>query len=439
MNEVLLGVALVFVIMFLVMFLGVPIGWSMLVGGLVGFACMGIFNRGLYLTSYTAWSLSTSESLICIPLYLLMGNFLLLSGMTSKLFEFAMSILSRFKVKGGLAMATVVACAFFGAVSGSIAAAISAMGPVVMPEAEKYKYNKNFLAGTLATAGALASLIPPSLNLIMFGILTETSIAKLFAAGIVPGILLSIIYCIAVYFMVKRNPALAPTILAPMSWRQTGRTALANTPIVIIILLVLGGIYLGWFTPTESAGVGAGAVLVVALSMRKLKMKEFVNSFLDVGRIFGMIFVLLLGAFVVSGYLSTTQSISAVAQVIAGFDLNKYTFLLLVWILYFILGCPISSLCILVLTIPVFFPISVELGVDPLVFGIFCNLAAEVAEVSPPIGLNIFTMQGIANDPEVTTVGMFNNIWFFIIGVHVLVILLVLFPEIATWLPSTMN
>jgi C4-dicarboxylate transporter DctM subunit len=438
-NEIILCLILSFSVLFLLMFLGVPIGWSMMLGGFVGFACAGMFSRGLYLASYTAWSVSTMQSLVCIPLYLIMGQFLFLSGMTSRLFEMAMSLLSRLKLKGGLAMAVVIACAFFGAVSGSIAAAISAFGPVVMPEAVKYKYDKNFLATILATAGSLASLIPPSLNLIMYGILTETSIAKLFVAGIIPGIFLTLIYCFTVYIMVKRNPSLARTTLSPMSWRQTGRLTLSNFPILIVVLLVLGGIYLGWFTPTESAGVGAAAVLILALAARRLKLSQIIESFLGAGRTLGMILVLLIGAFTMAGFVTVSQCIPVVTQFIVDLGLSHYTFLLAIWILYFIMGCTIISAGMMVLTLPILFPIVVAMDIDPIWFGIFCNLAAEVAQVTPPVGLNIFTMQGVANDPEVTTVGMFRLIWPLVVGAHVCVILITLFPQICLWLPGTMK
>ena len=439
MTGAVIGLVVCFLVMFLLMFLGVPIGWSMMVGGLAGFACTGMLDRGLYLSSLTAWSVSTNQSLICIPLYLLMGEFLFLSGMTSKLFELAMSLLGKLKLQGGLAMAVVIACALFGAVSGSIAAAITAFGPVVMPEAVKYKYNKNFLAAVLANAGSLATLIPPSLNLIMFGILTETSIAKLFVAGIIPGCILSVIYCATIYFQVRRNPALAPTSLSPMSWRRTGQLAIGNIPVLIVVLLVLGGIYLGWFTPTESAGVGAAAVLVLALLGRKLKIKQIKDSFLTSGRVFGMILVLLIGAFIVSRFVSVSQTVPMVAQFIVDLGLSPYALLLVIWILYFILGCLILSVAMLVLTLPIFFPIVVGMGIDPLLFGIFSTVAVEVALVTPPVGLNIFTMQGVANDPEVTTTGMFKQVWPSILGAHVLVILIMLFPQICLWLPSTMD
>ena len=439
MTEAIVCLLVCFLIMFLLMFLGVPIGWSMMLGGLAGFACSGMLDKGLYLSSLTAWSVSTTQSLICIPLYLLMGEFLFLSGMTSKLFELAVSLLGRLKLKGGLAMAVVVACALFGAVSGSIAAAITAFGPVVMPEAVKYKYNKNFLAAVLANAGSLATLIPPSLNLIMFGILTETSIAKLFVAGFIPGCLLALIYCATIYIQVKRNPALAPMTLLPMSWRQTGRLATSNISVLIVVLLVLGGIYLGWFTPTESAGVGAGAVLILALFAKKLKLNQIIHSFLSSGRIFGMILVLLIGAFIVSRFVSVSQTVPVVAQFIVDLGLDKYTLLLVIWILYFIMGCLILSVAMLVLTLPIFFPIVVSMGVDPLWFGIFSTIAIEVAMVTPPVGLNIFTMQGVVNDREVTTTGMFMQVWPSIAGAHVLVILITIFPQICLWLPGTMQ
>ena len=443
MNEVFLNAGLVFSVMFFLMFfLGVPIGWSMMLGALAGFAFSGALSRGLYMASYTAWSQSTSESLICIPLYLLMGQFLFLSGMTGKLFEFAMTLLGWFRLRTGLAMAVVVANAVFGAVSGSIAAAISAFGPVVMPEAAKYKYDKNFMAAVLAAAGSLASLIPPSLNQILFGVLTETSIAKLFAAGVIPGILLVLLNAVAIADMVRRNPTLAPPaakVLPSVSWRHTMRLALDNVPVIVVIILVLGGIYVGWFTPTESAGVGAGLVLILAVFMRKLTMKNFIASFLDAGRTFGMILILLIGAYTVTGFISFSQTITPIAQFIIDLGLNRYTFLIAIWILYLIMGCFIAGYGIIVLTIPLFFPIAVNLGVDPLWFGIFCNLAVEVGALTPPVGINVFTMQGVANDPEVTTTGTFRLVWPFILAVHVLVVLMILFPQICLWLPGTMN
>jgi C4-dicarboxylate transporter DctM subunit len=442
MNELVLSLGLVFLIMFLLMLLGVPLGWSMMLGGLAGFASTGMLSRGLYMASYTAWSQSTSESLICIPLYLLMGQFLFLSGMTSKLFELAMSLLGWLKLRAGLAMAVVVANAFFGAVSGSIAAAISAFGPVVMPEADKYRYDKNFIGASLAAAGSLASLIPPSLGQILYGVLTETSIAKLFIAGLIPGILLTLLNSATIYAMARRNPALAPTsatVLSAMRWRETARLTLNNSPVASVILVVLGGIYVGWFTPTESAGIGAGMVLILALLMRKLTMEHFMASFLGAGRTYGMILVLLIGAYLVTGFISFSQTIPLVAKFMIGLGLNRYTFLLAIWILYLIMGCFISGYGIIVLAIPLFFPIAVDLGIDPIWFGIFTNLGVEVSALTPPIGINVFTMQGVANDPEVTTAGMFRLVWPFIVAVHILGIFMFLFPQICLWLPSTMN
>ena len=439
MTEAIFGLCLCFIIMFLLMFLGAPIGWSMMLGGLVGFAALGFLDRGLYASNLTAWSVGTSQSLICIPLYLLMGEFLFLSGMTSKLFELAVSLLGRIKLKGGLAMAVVMACAVFGALSGSIAAAIAAFGPVVMPEAEKYNYDKNFIAAILANAGSLAMLIPPSLNLIMYGILTETSIAKLFVASVFPGIILAVLYCATIYIQVSLNPDLAPTTLFPISMKQTGKLALSNIPVVIVVALVLGGIYLGWFTPTESAGVGAAAVLVLAVIGRKLTIRQVVDSFLSAGRVYGMILVLLIGAFIISRFVSVSQTVPVVVKAIGDLGLSKYAFLIVIWILYFVMGCLIISVAMLVLTLPILFPITVNMGIDPLWFGIFSTIAIEVALVTPPVGLNIFTMQGVVNDPKVTASGMFIKVWPSIVSAHVLVIILAIFPEICLWLPSTME
>lgn len=439
MSTIILCLILSFLVMFLLMFLGVPVGWSMMGGGIFGFAFAGVLQKGLYLTSYTAWSVSTTESLICIPLYLLMGHLLFLSGLTSKIFEMAMSLFAKLRLKGALAMAVVMANALFGAVSGSIAAAISTMTPVAMPEASRYGYNKNFMGATLAMAGSLASLIPPSLNLIMYGILTQTSIAKLFIAGIVPGIILSAIYIGTIYFQVSKNPALAPMAIESPSWGRIIQLGISNIPVFVVMFLIIGGIYLGWFTPTESAGVGAATVLVMAAIMGKLKLNQILTAFLSASRTLGMILVLLIGAFVAAGFLSVTQTVPAVTKFIVDLQLNKYVFLLVIWILYFIMGCFIITGAMMVLTLPIVFPIVVSLGIDPIWFGIFCNLAVEVAEVTPPVGLNVYTTQGVADDPEVTAGGMFRHVWLFVGAVHVLVFAMTVFPEICLWLPGKMG
>jgi C4-dicarboxylate transporter, DctM subunit len=434
-----LAVILAFAVLLLLMGLGIPVGWTMLLSGLVGFLTLGNLDRGLYLASYTAWSVSTMESLICIPLYLVMGQMLFVSGMTGKLFELAMDVLGRFKIKGGLNMAVVVACGIFGAVSGSVSAAISTFGPVVMPEAVKYKYSKNFVATNLAFSGSLASMIPPSLNLIMYGFLTETSIADLFMAGLFPGIGLVLVNCVVIYMMIMRNPSLAQTDPSSGSWKQTGGLLVSNFPVLVVIAIILGGIYLGWFTPTESAGVGAALVLIFAFGARKLGFSGLVDSFSVAGRTYGMILVLLIGAYALTGFITVSQIVTVITQSIVNLGLSKYAFLAAVWVLYFVLGCGLGSFVMIVFTLPILFPMVVALGIDPIWFGIFCNLAVEIAVVTPPVALNVYTMQGVANDPEVTSAAMFRMVWPFIIASCLFLILLVLFPGICLWLPSTMH
>ncbi|HHT47198.1 MAG TPA: TRAP transporter large permease [Firmicutes bacterium] len=440
MDPVALSLIVSFAVLFLLLFSGVPISWSMLLAGLIGFAGIGLLDRGFNLATFTTWSLATRESLICIPLYLLMGNLLFKTGMTSKLFDLAVNIFTRLRLKGGLAMAVVLACGVFGAVSGSIAAAISTFGPVIIPEAQRHKYNKNFLASTLAISGGLAYLIPPSLNLILFGIITEVSIADLFMASLVPGIILIVVFCAIIYLMVQIRPLLGspPGMNQNISWQQTGKLVLDNIPIVIVIFIILGGIYLGWFTPTESSAAGVVAVLVLAIIGKNLEKDTLFTSIYGSARVFGMIFTLLIGAFTMAGFVSLSQAVAASGEYIKGLGLGAYAYLGAVFILYLILGCAIGSTGIMVLSLPILFPIAMELGIDPLMFGVFCCLSVAIAEVTPPMALNIYTMKGVANDPEVTTMGMFGLVWPFIIGISLVTLLIVLYPQTCTWLPGSM-
>lgn len=439
MDIVTISIIVAFAILFVLLFSGIPIAWSMLLAAIGGFAILGQVGKGLNLAAFTGWSLATRESLICIPLYLLMGNLLYTTGMIGKLFDFAMAIFSKLKLKGGLAMAVVLASGIFGAVSGSIAAAISTFGPVVVGEAEKNHYNKNFLASVLAMSGSMAALIPPSLNLILFGIITEVSIAKLFMAGIIPGVLLMVLYCITIYVIVSVKPTLGASQIKSVSYREIGSLSLNNFPVMVIIFIVLGGIYLGWFTPTESSAAGVVAVALLAVILRRLNVRESLNSITRSAVVFGMILILLTGAFTLAGFVSLSQSIALASHYIAEMGLGAYGFLAMVFVLFLIIGCAIGSAGIMVLSLPILFPIAMSLDIDPIMFGIFCNVSVAIAEVTPPVALNIYLMQGVARDPEITSVGMMKLVWPYLIAAAFITLLIVIFPQLCTWLPNTMS
>lgn len=422
------------ILMLFLIAIGVPIAFSLVAVGAAGMFCVTGIGPTLAQISMIAWDKGSSFVILCVPLYILMGQLVFHTGIATDLYDFVQKWLGR--LPGGLAIASVFACAGFGAVTGSSLAAVATMGAIVMPEMKKYKYSDRLATGVLSASGTLGILIPPSIIFVFYGIMTDTSIAALFIAGIVPGIITAVLYSMNVYIRCLINPQIGPVGPA-YSWKERVFSLKKVTPVVIIFLVVIGGIYGGVFSPTEASGIGVTGVLLVTIIMGRLTWEKFKQSLLDTGVTSAMIFAILIGGYLFSRFLALTEVTTNLINYIQGLQLDNYLFMLCVMLFFALLGCVLDVFGMLILTLPFLFPIVLQLGYDPVWFGVFAVIMAEIALVTPPIGVNVFIMKNLA--PEVAIEDIFKGIMPFLICDFLLVVLLIFFPQIALWLPSTLR
>jgi len=414
--------------------LGMPVGFVMGAIGLMGMVYILGPKSGIAILRTTPYSTVASWTMTAIPLFVLMGEFAFYSGLGHELYRTGYKWLAR--LPGGLAMASVVSCAGFAAVSGSGIATAATLGAVALPEMKKYKYDDALATGSIAAGGTMGILIPPSIVLIIYGLLTEQSISLLFAAGILPGILEAVFYIITIYILCKRNPLLGPP--GPSTTLKEKLFSLKDSwEILFLFALVMGGLYGGVFTPTEAAGVGAFLALVFGLARRRLTPKKFKESLIESGKITSMVFVILIGAMIFGYMLSITRLPHAMASYATTAPLDRYVILIMILVVYLIFGCFLSSLAMIVLTIPVFFPVIVALKFDPIWFGILVTRLAEIGAITPPYGINVFVIKGVAKDVPITTI--YRGVFPFIITDLVHVALLICVPQISLFLPSLMQ
>jgi len=425
-----IGICVLFGLLALRMYIGL----AMLVIGFLGYCIMMGIPAGLGLLNIVPYSVGSSYTLSVIPLFVLMGQFAMISGISSDLYKSVNSWFGSFP--GGLSMASVVGCAGFSAVSGSSLATSATMGSVAIPEMKKYGYSPKLATGCVAAGGTLGILIPPSLGFIIYGILTEQSIGKLFMAGILPGVLLCFFFMLTIYIQCKLNPTIGP---------PAERVSLKNRIIslkgiwglLFLFLLIMGGIYLGVFTPTEAAGIGAFGSFLIALLKRKLTVKSIAESALETGKTTGMIFLIIIGAEFFTKFLGVTMLPMKLAAYISGLALNKYTILACIIVVYIILGCVMDTIAIMILTTPIFFPIIMSLGFDPIWYGVIMVVVLEIGLITPPVGLNVFVIRGVSGNVHVSTI--FRGILPFIGACMVALFLLIVFPEIALYIPNLMR
>jgi len=333
-------------------------------------------------------------------------------------------------------MATVGACAGFAAVSGSSLATAATMGTVALPEMKRYKYDPALATGCIAAGGTIGILIPPSVIMIIYAILTEQSIGKLFLAGFIPGVLEALFYMGVIYIICKRNPSLGPP--GPRTNFMEKIVALKGTWIVILLfVLVIGGIYLGVFSPTEAAGVGACGALIFALGRRRLNWQNFRASLVETVKTTAMIFVIMLGAMILGYFLAVTRLPFELATFIGGLQVNPYIVMVLILFLYLLLGCVMDALAMILLTVPIFFPLAMALGFDPIWFGIIIVRVVEMAAITPPVGLNVFVIKGVAKDVPLYTI--FRGIIPFLMADVCHVALLIAVPQVVLFLPGFMK
>lgn len=419
--------------MLAMLFMGIPIAFSMAIVGIIGTAIIAGFSQTLTQITLIAWDKGTDFIIVCIPLFIFMGQLVSTTGIAADLYECLQRWLGR--LPGGLAIASVAACGAFGAVTGSSVACVATMGTIVYPEMKKYKYDVKLASGCLAASGTLGILIPPSLSFAFIGILTDTSIGALFIAGIVPGIITICVFSIIILFWSIIKPKVAPR--GPtFSWKERLVSLKGVLPIIVIFVLVIGTLYGGVCTATEAAGIGCTAVVLVALFMRKLTWQNLRKALWDTGVTSAFIFAIIIGGYLLARFLVVTNISDLIVQTVTAMHMSKYTFILFLIILYTILGAILDVFGMAILTIPFVFPITTVLGIDPIWFGVFLVIMTEVALITPPVGVNVFVMRTIATDVPMGQI--FMGVMPFLVGEFVVIALLIAFPHIATWLPGLM-
>ncbi len=437
MQEALIGFAALLVLILL----RVPIAFAMGLVGTIGFGIMVNWQAALAMIASVTYETGLAYSLSVVPLFILMGNFVTRAGLSDELYSAANAFLGH--RRGGLAMATVVACGGFSAVCGSSLATAATMARVAMPPMRSYGYSDGLAAGSIAAGGTLGILIPPSVILVIYGIMTEQDIGKLFMAGILPGLLGVLLYLAAVQVTIWRNPESGPPG-ERVGWRDRIRALSGVWGVLVLFLIVMGGIYGGIFTPTEAAGIGASGAFLFALARRKLTVASTYEILIQSVKTTAMIFSILIGALMFSNFVNIVDMPGAITSFVTNAQLSPMLVMLFIILIYVILGCILESLSMILLTVPVFYPLISEMtfpGVPPemilIWFGIIVVVVTEISLITPPVGLNVFVLRGVL--PDVPTRVVFKGVTPFWIADIVRLLLLVFVPAISLMLPTLMG
>jgi tripartite ATP-independent transporter DctM subunit len=415
--------------------LGMPIGFTL---GIVGF--LGLFyviglSAALSTIALKFYASVSDYNFTLLPLFILMGAFANVSGMSRDLFETADKWLRR--LPGGICVATIAGCAGFAAVCGSNVATSATMGTVALPEMKRLKYDDSLATGTVASAGTLGFLIPPSVGFVVYGILAEQSIGKLLVSGILPGILMALIFVGIVVVQVELNPAMAPRDPQRVTWKEKLLSLRNVWSVLVTFVLVMGGIWLGYFTPTEAGSVGAAALFLIAIIRGKLSRASFSKALKETIQTTSMIFIIIMGTFIFSDFLAVSELPLALASWITSLGVSRYLVLAFMVGVMLILGCLVDCVPMLMISMPILFPISVKLGFNPIWFGVLCVLMMNAALLTPPVGLCIYTVAGLSKGTPITTV--FRGSMPFLVGILAVSLLLVFFPDLALFLPGLMK
>jgi tripartite ATP-independent transporter DctM subunit len=417
-------------------FARVPISYAMAIVGVVGYAYMRDWNWtvAFAMTQTKVYETGRSYTLSVVPLFILMGNFVTRAGMSQELFRAAYAFIGH--LRGGLAMATVFASAGFGGICGSSIATAATMAKVAYPSMRRFGYSEQLAAGTVAGAGTLGIMIPPSTIMVIYGVFTETNIGKLFAAGIVPGILGALLLCLAIAYTTWRHPAWGPPGQRS-SWGERWRALQDVWGVAALFLFVMGGIYGGLFTATEGAGMGAVGAMLFALSRRALSWRSLYGALLESARTTAMLFTILIGALMFAEFVNITTMPGDLKVFVSRFAISPVMVVAAICAVYVILGTAMEELSMVLLTMPVFFPVIVHLGFDPVWFGVIVVCVVEIGLISPPVGMNMFVLRTLL--PEVPTGTVFRGVMPFVWADVVRLAILVAFPAISLWLPRMMR
>jgi tripartite ATP-independent transporter DctM subunit len=429
MIETLLG----FVAMFALMSLRVPIAFSMAVVGFAGLWWMRSWNAAVASTTTEILDIA-KYTLSVVPLFVLMGNFVTRAGMSRELYAAAYSFIGH--RRGGLSMSTVMACAGFGAICGSSIATTATMARVAMPEMRRFGYRDSFAAGSIAAGGTLGILIPPSVIMVLYAIMTEQSIGAMFAAGVLPGLMAMLFYMAAAAIVTARNPELGPPG-ERSSWAQRLAALKSIWGVVVLFGIVMGGMYGGWFTPTEAAGIGAMGGFLFALLRGTLSWPVLVDILVSSARTTAMLFTILIGASVFASFANFTSMPNDLKDFVEQFQIHPLAVIVAICFVYVLLGTAMEELSMILLTVPIFFPLIVHLGFDPIWFGILIVCVVEIGMISPPVGMNVFVLRSVL--PDVPTSQIWKGVMPFLLADILRLAVLIAFPVIALWLPKTLG
>jgi tripartite ATP-independent transporter DctM subunit len=414
----------------------IPIALSMGIVGIVGYAYMRDWNWApAFATVQTKiYETGRNYTLSVVPLFILMGNFVTRAGLSKELFRVAYAFIGH--LRGGLAMATILACAGFGAICGSSIATAATMAKVAYPSMKKFGYSDTLATGAIASGGTLGILIPPSTIMVIYGVFTETNIGKLFAAGILPGILAASLLCLAVAWITWRDPKAGPPG-ERSSWKDRWSAFKGIWMVVALFLFVMGGIYGGAFTATEGAGMGAFGAMAIALWRRELNWTGLYHALVESARTTSMLFLILIGALMFAEFVNITSMPADLRDFVTKFEINPIMVVAAICIIYVLLGTAMEELSMILLTLPVFFPLVVHLGFDPVWFGVLTVVVVEIGLISPPVGMNLFVLKTLL--PQVPTGTVFRGVMPFMLADCVRLAILIAFPAISLYLPSLMR
>ena len=434
MSLVAVGILGIVLLLFILFFLRMPVGFAMGVVGFLGFWHVINLKAALGMLGTEVWNVFSSYGLTVIPLFILMGQVCFYSGVNERLYRAAYQWLGQ--VRGGLSMATILACAGFSAISGSNTATAATMGTVALPEMKKYKYSPILATSSVAIGATLGVVIPPSVVLIIIGLQTGQSIARLFWGGVLPGVLLAVLFILTIVVLCRRNPDWGPA--GP---RTSFKEKLASLPgsieMLILFGLVMGGLFAGFFTPSEAGAAGSALAVLISLAGRNLSLKKFTLAVADTLKVSCMIMTIIAGAVIFGKFLAVTRLPFNMAEWVAGLDVPNAAVILVICVIYVIGGAIMDALALLLITIPIFFPVAMAMGYDPLWFGVLVTVVTTMGAATPPVGVNTFIVASMAVGVPMHQV--FRGVFYFLFSYVVCVFLLLLFPQIALFLPGLIH
>ena len=420
-------------VMFALMLIGMPISFAMLLAGVLGNAYLLSMPAATHLLSTNVWDQFSSYGLSVVPLFVLMGQFAYRSGITERLYDAAYKWFGR--MPGGLACTTITACAGFSAICGSNSATAATMGTIALPAMRRYGYDRALATGAVAVGGTLGVVIPPSVVMIVIAVQTEQSLLRLFLAGIIPGLLLTALFLATVLVMCLRRPELGPP--GPATTLKDKLASLSGViETLLLFVLVIGGLYVGWFTPTEAGAAGAFGALVIGLVRRRLSLKEIVLSASETLRISAMVVLMITGAVLFGRFLTVSRLPFELAEWAAALPVPPAAIMVIVLLIYLVGGALMDALGFLVVTVPIFFPLAAALGYDPIWFTIVLTIVTTMGAVTPPVGVNVFIVNGLSPDVPIHTI--FAGVAYFMLAYAACLALIWVFPETVLFLPRAL-